>query len=70
MPIYTLGDVAARYDQQVWRIRRLYERGLLPPAERIGTYRIVRESDLPQVEQALRTAGYLPTGEVEDAPRG
>jgi DNA-binding transcriptional MerR regulator len=58
--IYTLGAVAERYGLQVWRVRRLYERGLLPPAERVGTNRVLRESDLPKVEQALRSAGYLP----------
>jgi DNA-binding transcriptional MerR regulator len=55
----TLGAVAARYGVAVWQVRRLFERGLLPPAERIGAYRIVAEADLPKVEAALREAGYL-----------
>jgi DNA-binding transcriptional MerR regulator len=55
----TLGQVAARFGVQVWQVRRLYERGLLPPAVRVGAYRTVTETELPAIEQALRQAGYL-----------
>lgn len=56
----TLGDVARRCGCDVWQVRRLYERGLLPPARRIGLYRVVSVDDIPAIEAALRTAGYLP----------
>jgi DNA-binding transcriptional MerR regulator len=59
-PPLTLGAVARRYGCPTWQIRRLYERGLLPPAKRVGAYRVVAVSDLPLVERALRDAGYLP----------
>jgi hypothetical protein len=65
-PYLTLGPVALRYRCQVWQIRRLFERGFLPPAARVGAYRVISVEDLPQVEQALREAGYLkddPAGE-------
>ena len=55
----TLGPVAQLYGCQVWQVRRLFERGLLPPAPRIGAYRVIDVEDLPRVEQALRAAGYL-----------
>lgn len=55
-----LGAVASRFGVPVWKVRRLYERGLLPPAERVGNFRVVRLSDLPVIELALRRAGYLP----------
>jgi DNA-binding transcriptional MerR regulator len=55
----TLGDVADHFGCEVWQVRRLYERHLLPPAARIGMYRIVDPDDLPKVEAALREAGYL-----------
>jgi hypothetical protein len=60
----TLGPVGRLYGCPTWQIRRLFERGLLPPAPRIGAYRVVAVEDLPRVEQALRAAGYLksPTG--------
>ena len=30
----TIGDVARRFACQPWQVRRLFERGLLPPAAR------------------------------------
>jgi hypothetical protein len=60
----TLGDVARRYGCKVWQVRRLFERGLLAPAQRLGLYRVIAEADLPAVEEALRTADYLPRQEV------
>lgn len=57
--LFTLGPVARLYGCQTWQVRRLFERGLLPPAFRIGTYRVIAVEDLPLVEQALGAAGYL-----------
>jgi hypothetical protein len=51
--------VGRLYGCPTWKVRRLFERGLLPPAPRIGAYRLVAVEDLPRVEQALRAAGYL-----------
>jgi hypothetical protein len=52
--------LARRYGCPAWRVRRLFERGLLPPAPRVGAYRVIAVGDLPLVEQALRAADYLP----------
>jgi DNA-binding transcriptional MerR regulator len=60
--VMTLGQVATQFGVRTWQVRRLYERKLLPPALRVGQYRVVPEADLPLVEQALRTAGYLRHG--------
>ncbi len=57
--VLTLGDVARRYGCHVWQVRRLYERGLLTEAARVGTYRVVVASELPRVQRALIEAGYL-----------
>lgn len=54
-----VGEVARTLGCQGWQIRRLFERGLLPPAERIGLYRVIPESELPKVKEALQKAGYL-----------
>jgi DNA-binding transcriptional MerR regulator len=62
-PPLTIGAVARRYGCPPWQIRRLFERGLLPPAPRVGAYRVIAAADLPQVEEALRAAGYLPRAE-------
>jgi hypothetical protein len=58
--ILTIGTIARRLGCKAWHVRRLFERNLLPPAARVGPYRVVAEADLPAIEQALRDAGYLP----------
>jgi len=63
-PVYTIGSVARHFGCPTWRIRRLFERGLLPPASRVGAYRVIAAKDLPLVEMALRQAGYLQDIEV------
>jgi hypothetical protein len=55
----TLGEVAERLGCQVWRVGRLFDRGLLPEPRRVGKNRVVPEEDLPTVERVLRGAGYL-----------
>ena len=75
-PYYTLGEIAREHGATVWQVRRLFERGILPPAERIGLYRVVRADDLPRVVDALRVAGYIgeatsrATGERLSDPEG
>jgi len=64
--VLSLGVVAKRFAQPVWKIRRLFERGLLPEPARIGSYRVISVSDLPLVEQALRSAGYLASAKVKE----
>jgi DNA-binding transcriptional MerR regulator len=56
----TLGAVAKHFACHTWQIRRLFERNLLPPAARVGAYRVIAPADLPLVEKVLRAAGYLP----------
>jgi hypothetical protein len=58
--LLTIGEAARRMRVPTWRLRRLYERGLLPPADRVGPVRVVDEADLPRLEAALRRAGYVP----------
>ena len=58
--VLPLGAVARHFGVPVWKIRRLYERGVLPPAERVGSFRVVRAADFPTIEAALRRAGYMP----------
>jgi DNA-binding transcriptional MerR regulator len=58
-PYYTLGEIAREFGATIWQVRRLFERGILPPAERIGLYRVVRADDVPRVVEELRNAGYI-----------
>jgi DNA-binding transcriptional MerR regulator len=59
-PVLTVGDVARHFGVPTWKVRRLYERGLLPPPVRAGLYRLVSADGLVEVEAALKRAGYLP----------
>lgn len=63
-PVLTLGDIARRYNVPTWSVRRLFETGKLPPAARVGAYRVVPVTDLWRVERALQAAGYLPKTEA------
>jgi hypothetical protein len=47
--VLTIGDLARKFNCPAWQVRRLFERGLLPPATRVGPYRVVAASDLPPV---------------------
>jgi DNA-binding transcriptional MerR regulator len=60
VPPLPLGSVAKRFGVTQRQVRRLFERGLLPEPGRVGAYRVVPVDDLPQVEEALRRAGYIP----------
>lgn len=55
----TLGEVAVYFGLKVWQIRRLFERRLLPEPPRFGQNRMVKRSQFPAVEAALRKGGYL-----------
>lgn len=67
-PYLTVGSAARRLGCQPWQIRRLFERGLLPPAPRVGPYRVISPEELPRVREALLRAGYLhPESEVSRA---
>jgi DNA-binding transcriptional MerR regulator len=55
----TIGAVAGHFGVPPWQVRRLFERGMLPPAARVGAYRVIDPADLPKIEAALREARYL-----------
>jgi DNA-binding transcriptional MerR regulator len=56
---FTTGEVARRLGIPVWAVRRIYERGLLPPPPRVGQYRFVPAEDVDRLEGLLIKAGYL-----------
>jgi hypothetical protein len=58
--LFTVGDLARHFGCAAWQVRRLFERGRLPPAVRVGPYRVVSAMHLRKVEVALRQASYLP----------
>ena len=49
------------YELKTWQVRRAYEAGLMPEPEiRMGADRIIKVTDLPQLEKALIELQYLP----------
>jgi hypothetical protein len=65
--LLTVGDAARRLGCRAWQVRRLFERGLLPPPPRVGAYRVIPVADLKWVEAALKQVGYLPGTLLVDA---
>jgi hypothetical protein len=65
----SLGEVAARFGLDLWKVQRLFRRRLLPAPPRLGPFRVVREEQLPEIGRALVAAGYLapPASEQIDA---
>lgn len=59
--LFNMGRLSARYGLPVWKIRRLYERGKLPPARRHGRDRVVSTEELPALEHVMREMGYILT---------
>jgi hypothetical protein len=61
-----VGDVAQHFaekygvDLAAWQVRRVFNLGLLEPAQRLGPNRVINPRDLPKLERALKKAGYLP----------
>jgi DNA-binding transcriptional MerR regulator len=56
---WTIGAVADHFGVSPWQVRRLFERAILPPASRVGPYRVIDPTDLPKIAAALREVGYL-----------
>lgn len=66
----TLGAVARAIGDgcQIWMVRRLFERGILPEPRRIGTCRVVSQTSVPRIRRLLVKFGYLrPTMEMASA---
>ena len=57
--VVTIGQVAKHFGCQLWQVRRLFERGILPEPERIGQQRVIKVKELPKLGAALKKAGYV-----------
>jgi hypothetical protein len=57
--VMAVGAAARRLGVPPWKVRRLFERKLLPEPARVGPYRVITEADLPAVRAALLAAGYM-----------
>jgi hypothetical protein len=55
----TLGQIANRLGCQLWHVQRVFDRGLVNEAPRVGRQRVVYPDQIPAVRQALTDAGFL-----------
>lgn len=55
----SVGQAANRLGIRTLHVCRLYERGFMPPAQRVGMRRIIPLEDLPKLKEAAKAAGYL-----------
>jgi hypothetical protein len=64
----SFGEIARVFRRPLWMVQRTCDRGFFDAEPiRVGNLRVVREDRLPEVEAALRRAGYLPAAEVASA---
>ncbi len=60
----TVGQVAQFCGVDTWRVRRAVD--ALPfRVQRIGTYRIIERSQLPEITAELKRRGWLPESSTE-----
>ena len=65
-----LGDhLGRRYgcDVPTWKVRRLFELGILPEPAKFGRNRVILPQDVPKVIAALRARGWLPSEELVES---
>lgn len=55
----TAAEVAEKLGLRASQVTRVFERGFLPPAARLGRVRMIPASDVEKVREAARRAGYL-----------
>lgn len=58
MRIYTTRQIAELLGSEEWRIRRLFEDGTLPPVEKFGNKRVITETMIPAIQEALLQRGW------------
>jgi hypothetical protein len=64
---FTTRQVAEFVGSDEWRVRRLFEDGVLPEPERFGGKRAIGQQQIPLIVDALRARGWLPDSSQEAA---
>ena len=57
--LLSLPEIAKRLRMPYPKVLRLFERGLVPQAIKVGRMRVVAVEELPRLREAARAAGYL-----------
>jgi hypothetical protein len=64
MRVYSTQQVAELYGVESWRVRRLFELGILNEPPRLAGHRIIAQALLAEIAIALRDRGWLPATDV------
>ena len=64
--IFTTRELAEILGTDEWRIRRLFELGVVAEPARFAGKRAIRGERIPAIVDALRERGWLASGEVSD----
>jgi hypothetical protein len=64
--MYTTREIAELLGTETWRVQRIYETGEVAEPPRFAGRRAIPKSHIPQIVDALRERGWLPT--CEDSP--
>ena len=68
-PFLTTGELGDMLGVQAWRVARLFELGILPDPPRVAGRRMIPKQMVPEVMDALRGRGWLPSRENQGASR-
>lgn len=62
--VYTTREAGDFYGVGEWRVRRLFESGILPEPPRFGYKRVIDAALLSDIGDKLREHGWLPESEA------
>jgi len=57
--VLSLPEAAALLKVGPWTLRKMFRRGLIKEAPRVGLHRCVLRRDLPRLRRALEAGGFL-----------
>lgn len=61
---FSTAQIAELLDVKPWRVRRLFDRNILPDPPQVAGVRLVPRVMLPAIIDALRERGWMPATEV------
>jgi len=62
--LFTTCEMADLLGSEEWRVRRLFESGALPEPDRLAGIRVLSQTMIPEIMDALRARNWLPVSEV------
>ena len=59
--MFTTRQAGEEVGAETWKVRRLFEDGTLPEPGKFGGKRVIPESLIPAIREAMRRRGWIPT---------